>query len=188
MAQRRFPALLLLTALLAGAKAPPGFPALGDEVVDLVRDHFMDAGKAASWAERHAGYARDIGDQAAFRDETRRILAELETSHTQYYTPEDPGYHALLSIFEPVLKRDATTESLGMVTTNGFVAKVFAEGPAAQAGLLRGDRIVSETQERRTSSWRCRAGRTSLRGPSVSGPGSAAPGRSGSRTRSSDRG
>ena len=149
MAQRRFPALLLLAVLLAGAKTPPGFPVLGEEVVDLVRDHFMDAEKAAAWAERHAGYAEGIKDQAAFRDATRRILAELETSHTQYYTPEDSGYHDLLAIFEQVLKRDPTRESLGMVTANGFVAKVFADSPAEHAGLRRGDRIVSETQEKR---------------------------------------
>lgn len=149
MAQRRFPALLLLPALfLAGAKAPPGFPALGNEVVDLVRDHFMDAGKAASWAERHAGYAEGIEDRAAFRDETRRILAELATSHTQYYLPGDPGYYDLLAIFEGFLKRDSMTESLGMVTANGFVVKVFAAGPAAQAGLRRGDRIVSQRKDR----------------------------------------
>lgn len=109
----------------------------------------MDAAKAASWAERHAGFAEGIKDQAAFRDETRRILAELETSHTQYYTPEDSGYHDLLAIFEQVLKRDPTRESLGMVTTNGFVAKVFADSPAEHAGLRRGDRIVSERQEKK---------------------------------------
>lgn len=149
MAQRRFTALLLLPALcLAGAKAPPGFPVLGGEIVDLVRDHFMDAEKAAGWAERHAGYAEGIEDRAAFRDETRRILAELATSHTQYYTPEDPGYYDLLAIFESFLKRDSMTESLGMVTANGFVVKVFADGPADQAGLRRGDRIVSQKKER----------------------------------------
>jgi carboxyl-terminal processing protease len=125
------------------------FSALGTEVVDLVRDLFMDAEKAARWAERHAGYAEGIADRAAFRDETRRILAELETSHTQYYTPEDSGYHDLLAIFEQVLKRDPTRESLGMVTANGFVVKLFADSPAEHAGLRRGDRIVSERLEKR---------------------------------------
>jgi carboxyl-terminal processing protease len=134
--------LLLTAALLFGALAPSDFSAVGKEVVDLVRDHFMDAEKAARWAERHAGYAERIRDRAAFRDETRRILAELETSHTQYYIPEDPGYYDLLAIFEPALKRDPKTESVGLVLKDGFVVRVFAGGPAAKAGLGRGDRVI----------------------------------------------
>lgn len=120
---------------------------VGNEIVDLVRDHFMDAGKAAAWAEKHAGYAAGIQDREAFRDETRRILAELETSHTQYYLPGDPGYYDLLAIFESFLKRDSRTDSVGMALANGFVVRAFAGGPAAQAGLQRGDRIVSHTKE-----------------------------------------
>jgi len=107
----------------------------------------MDAQKGARWSERHAGYADGIRDRAAFRDATRRILAELETSHTQYYTPEDPGYHDLLAIFEPFLKRDPKTESLGLATEEGFVVRVFAGGPAAAVGLRRGDRIISQRKE-----------------------------------------
>lgn len=135
----------LLAALLLFAA--PDFSTLGKELVDLVRDRFMDAQKAASWAERHAGFAEGIEDRAAFRDATRRILAELETSHTQYYIPGDPGYHDLLAIFEPVLERDPRTESLGMATADGFVVRAFARGPAAAAGLRRGDRIVSQKKE-----------------------------------------
>lgn len=135
---------LLATLLLFAA---PDFSALGRELVDLVRGRFMDAQKAASWAERHARHGDGIRDRAAFRDETRRILAELETSHTQYYIPGDPGYHDLLAIFEPVLERDPRTESLGMSTADGFVVRAFAGGPAAQAGLRRGDRLVSQRKE-----------------------------------------
>ncbi len=113
----------------------------------MVRERFMDAGKAARWAEKHESYAAGIQDRAAFRDETRRILAELETSHTQYYIPGDPGYHDLLAIFESFLERDPKTGSVGMVTADGFVVKAFAGGPAAKAGLRQGDRIVSQRQE-----------------------------------------
>ena len=139
--------LLLAAFLLLGAQPSPDFSAPGKEIVDLVRDQFMDARKAAGWAERHAGYAEGIRDRAAFRDETRRILAELETSHTQYYLPEDPGYYDLLAIFESFLKRDPRTESVGLALADGFVVRVFAGGPAAQAGVRRGDRIVSQKRE-----------------------------------------
>jgi carboxyl-terminal processing protease len=130
-----------------GASPAQDFSALGKEIVELVRDHFMDAEKATRWAERHAGYAEGIRDRSAFRDATRQILAELETSHTQYYIPEDPGYYDLLAIFEPFLKRDPKTESVGLATADGFVVRAFAGGPAAAAGLRRGDRIVSQTRE-----------------------------------------
>ncbi|HEX5715034.1 MAG TPA: S41 family peptidase [Thermoanaerobaculia bacterium] len=141
MSQHGIVALLLL---LLGAQ---DFSITGNEVVGLVRDRFMDAGKAARWAEKHEGYADGIRDRSAFRDETRRILAELETSHTQYYIPGDPGYHDLLAIFESFLKRDPKTESVGLAMANGFVVRPFAGGPAAKAGLRRGDRIVAQKQE-----------------------------------------
>jgi carboxyl-terminal processing protease len=139
--------LFLAAFLLLGAQAPHNFSTAGKEIVDLVRDRFMDAQKAARWAERHAGYADGIRDREAFRDATRQILAELETSHTQYYIPEDPGYYDLLAIFEPFLKRDPKTRSVGLATADGFVVRAFAGGPAAEAGLRRGDRIVSQKRE-----------------------------------------
>lgn len=143
MAQRRSLVLPLLAAFLLAGAQTPDFSALGQETLNLVRERFMDAQKGARWADRHAGYAEGIRNRAAFRDATRRILAELETSHTQYYIPEDPGYHDLLAIFEPVLKRDSKRESLGLVLAGDFVARVFAGGPAEAAGLRRGDQIVS---------------------------------------------
>lgn len=128
-----------------------GFSALGREVVGIVRDQFMDARKAALWAEKHAGYADQIQDREAFSDATRRILAELETSHTQYYIPRDPGYHDLLAIFEPFLQRDPKTESIGIATVERdgevYVARVFAGSPAEAADLKRGDRIVRRSGE-----------------------------------------
>ena len=137
----------LLLAVPAPASTPPGFPALGHEILTTVRDHFLDAQRGARWAEEHAGYADGIQDRPAFRDATRSILAGLKTSHTQYYTPDDPGYFDLLAIFEPALKRDPRTESVGLaaVESDGswFVARVFGGGPAEAAGLKRGDRLVS---------------------------------------------
>ncbi|HYN20563.1 MAG TPA: S41 family peptidase, partial [Thermoanaerobaculia bacterium] len=143
----------VLPLLFIGMLAPPGpdFSVDGNEILDRVRDRFMDAQKAARWAEDHAGYADKIQDRVSFRDATRRILTELETSHTEYYTPDDPGYHDLLAIFEPVLERDPRTESLGFaaVERNGgwFVLRVFVNGPAEAAGLRRGERIVSADGE-----------------------------------------
>lgn len=140
---------LLALALLTALPEPPqpGFAALGQEIVSHVRDELFDPGQAARWTEANAGYADDIRDAETFRRETRQRLADLGVSHTDYYTPDDPGYYGLLGIFEPVLKKSPEVESLGLglVEMEGgwFVARVFPGGPAETAGLRRGDRLVS---------------------------------------------
>ena len=140
-------ALTLLAIASPLLAAPPDFPALGREIESLVRERFYDASRGKLWAERNAGYAARIDDAGTFRQETRRRLAELAASHTEYYSQDDPGYRDLLSIFKAVLKRPAEGESLGLalVERDGgwFVARIFPGGPAADAGLRRGDRLVS---------------------------------------------
>ncbi len=145
-------AVLALFLISSGAAVAQDvdFPALGREVVGLVRDRFLDEAKGKQWAEAHAGYADAIRDPAAFRNATRSALAELATSHTLYYTPDDPGYFDLLAIFESFMHRDPKTESLGLATVESmerdgswFVARVFAGGAAEGSGIRRGDRLVS---------------------------------------------
>jgi len=141
----------VLTAALAAAEAPADFPTLGREVETLVREKLYDAARGERWARENAGYAGRIKDAESFRRETRRRLAILNTSHTQYYTAEDPGYRDLLSIFEPVLHRSAEGESLGCAVAEGdggwFVVRVFPGSPAAAAGLKRGDFITMADDE-----------------------------------------
>jgi carboxyl-terminal processing protease len=141
----------LLLAALALVLAGPGsgqtsFPTLGKEIETLVRERFYDAARGERWARENAGYAQGIADAEAFRRETDRRLAELGASHTAYYTPDDPGYRDLLSIFEPVLHRSGVGQSLGWAVAEReggwFVVRVFPGGPAEAAGLKRGDRIV----------------------------------------------
>ncbi len=139
--------LIFVSATLAAETPAPDFPALGREIVGMVKERFYDPAKAERWAAANADYAAGIRDAETFRRETRRRLAELQASHTEYYGQDDPSHRDLLSIFEPVLKRSAKGESLGIgiVEQDGgwFVARVFAGGPAEAAGLRRGDRIVS---------------------------------------------
>lgn len=147
-ARLRLPPFLLLAALL-GAAAPPAppYPALGREIEGIVGRDFYDPERAARWVRENAGYAEGIANAEAFRRETRRRLALLRASHTEYYPLDDPGRWDLASLFEPYLKRPARTESLGLglVEREGgwFVARVFAGGPAEAAGVRRGDRIVT---------------------------------------------
>ena len=140
--------LFLLTAI---SPSPTAFGTLGHEIETLVREKFYDAARGERWAKDNAGYAAAIRDEETFHDETRGRLAALGASHTEYYTPGDPGYRDLLSIFEPVLHRSAEGESLGLAAIERedgwFVTRVFAGGPAEAAGLRRGDRIVSADGE-----------------------------------------
>ena len=144
-------AALLLGGFVYRTVEAQDLPALGAEIEDLVREKFFDAARAERWSGENAGYAKEIRDAESFRRETRRRLAQLGASHTEYYTPDDPGYRDLLSIFEPVLHLHAEGESLGLAAVEQedgwFVARVFAGGPAEAAGLQRGDRIVAADGE-----------------------------------------
>lgn len=135
----------LRTSVTEEPPAPSPFAAVGGEIVETVRRDFLDPERAARWATANAGYAEGLASEQAFARETRRRLAELATSHTSYYRPDDLGHHELLSIFAPVLKQPAEVASLGLhpVEAGGawHVGRVFAGGPAAEAGLSRGDRV-----------------------------------------------
>jgi len=161
------PHVVLLTslALFSGLVVAPlpaageeGFPAVGREIVDTVRRDFWNPDTAERWAAHHAGYTDGLEDRATFVRQTRRRLAELETSHTAYYTPDDRAYWDLLAIFQGALgypegaeDRPVEIESAGLAARQErdgpaeawFVERVFAGGPAAAAGVLRGDRLVS---------------------------------------------
>ncbi len=142
---------VILPALAAGQPSTTDYGVLGREVVTIVKERFYDSNTAERWAKENAEYAAAVQDAETFRRETRRRLAALGASHTEYYTPDDPGYRDLLSIFEPVLHRGAEGESLGLAAVERedgwFVARIFAGGPAEAAGLRRGDRLVTADGE-----------------------------------------
>ena len=144
-------ALFRLGAEAPAAPAEPGFAALGEEVVRIVRDELYDPERGARWAAENAGYAAGIADAGIFRAETRRRLAALGVSHTEYHRPDDPGYWGLLSIFAPVLKLPAEVDSAGLaaaeVAGGWHVERAFAGGPAEKAGLRRGDRLLAADGE-----------------------------------------
>jgi carboxyl-terminal processing protease len=126
------------------APAQPAESSLGSEIVAIVQEHFYDAQQGRAWAQRNSGYGA-AGDMEAFISDTRSRLKELQASHTGYYTPRDVEYYGLLAIFGPALKVEPVTwDSIGIdVSPEGFVRVVFAGGPAEQAHLRRGDKLLS---------------------------------------------
>lgn len=99
------------------------------------------------------------GSREARAEIVNRMLAELKTSHTRFYTPDSPEYFQLLGLFLPAndwlrTKTAATLTDgkamycgVGMYTSlvdgQHFVRGVFEGFPAHRAGILLGDRIVS---------------------------------------------
>jgi len=116
----------------------------GDEIVRLVRENFYDKNAASDWADRHTGYGATIATDLAFEEKTRTALSELKASHTGYYPANSPEYNSLLAIYGGGLHAgDGEYEGVGAdVTPDLFVRVVFAGGPAARAGIQRGDRIL----------------------------------------------
>ncbi|MFO0960419.1 MAG: S41 family peptidase [Isosphaeraceae bacterium] len=111
----------------------------------IVRQHFLDPAAREAWARRHDGYGASVRSRDEFVEATRRALAELQTSHTAYYTEDDPQYYGLLSIFREALGVESVEyDSIGVdVDPGNFVRVVFAGSPAGDSGILRGDRILS---------------------------------------------
>ena len=154
----------VLPMLVAEARAyerkPDASTAVYEEVWRLVRDKFYDPKlKGLDWdatgAKHRAAYA--AADTDAERSAAiNALLAELDSSHTHHYTKDETGYYELVDIFSYPLRRDIPKHfdggkvryaGVGMFTKvidgKTFVSAVFPDRPAARAGLLAGDEIVS---------------------------------------------
>ncbi|MBZ4419717.1 S41 family peptidase [Myxococcus sp. RHSTA-1-4] len=140
-------ACLLFASVVHGA-APGPYAKAGNEVVNHVRTRFLDAKKAEAWAVKHQGYGAAASSAEDFARRTNDALAELGASHTAFYPRGSVGHAALSAIFQQFFKLSRVEHtSIGadlLETPEGFfVRHVFAGGPAARAGVLRGDRLVS---------------------------------------------
>jgi carboxyl-terminal processing protease len=146
--------LILLGGCLALCCGEPCLPArgaqgqfealaLGRRIVELVREHFYDPQRADAWAAAHIDYATRAESPTAFAALTNEALAQL-SSHMGFFTPFDPEYYGLLAIFRESLGGDVVEyESIGAdFTRDNFVRGIFAGGPASQAGLRRGDKVL----------------------------------------------
>jgi carboxyl-terminal processing protease len=137
-----------LAVVHARADTSSRYAALGDEIVGHVREQFFDMKRGRAWADKHARYGAAARDASDFERLTAAALAELASSHTAYYAQGSLENLQLRSLFGSIIKGPAPeVESLGVdfakLPNGTFVRHVFAGGPAASAGLLRGDRIVS---------------------------------------------
>jgi carboxyl-terminal processing protease len=136
---------------------------LFDAVIDTVDKRFFDLARLGQidWRGRAAAVRPSVVAAATTEDAVRRInalLAELNTSHTGLFTPDDYQYYELLDIIG-VLPSDADMMSrlfwgngpyypgIGAYTRRiegrDFIDGILEGSPAERAGLKYGDEILS---------------------------------------------
>jgi C-terminal processing protease CtpA/Prc len=150
-------------AVPAAAQAPPrSGNAVFDRAVELVNEHFFapselpQFNEAASLAAAQMPGLKDaapgvIGDAVSF------VLDSLHASHTGWFTPDQVDYYELADVFRFALRGDmrrlfpprgeVTYAGIGIASARidgkSFVTRLYDGGPAAKAGLLTGDEIVT---------------------------------------------
>jgi carboxyl-terminal processing protease len=162
--------LISISVILTSWLILPGLPTKGespsqlfDQVWETINDNFFDPNfNGVDWKAMSSKYKPKVL-QAQSREERaaliNQMLSELKTSHTRFYTPDEPAYYQVLGIFAPrssdlrqQLKKifpqsKIEYSGIGIFTKdiNGktFVSAILEGSPAAEAGLKVGDRLVS---------------------------------------------
>lgn len=158
---RIHPKQLVLGGLLAASSAGAGDVAganLYAEICDTIASRFYDASFVR---DSLPGLRKEFSSrfpttmpEAAYRSNISSLLKRLHASHTYLLDPTLPEYYQLASIFEPLPHvkklfgdKPVVCRSVGIVVQavqgRFFAASVLPESPAAKAGVLAGDEIVS---------------------------------------------
>lgn len=136
---------------------------LFEEVWETVQEHFYDPDlNGVDWETVRSHYQPAIErthTQAEAAAIINTMLAELRTSHTHLYTPEEPAYYQLLGIFQPSFREfppaarqlfpnerfEYTGIGIFTQTINGklFISGILDGGPGAIASLQVGDEIIA---------------------------------------------
>ena len=121
-----------------------------DGITAIVTEQFYDhTFRGLDWPTRVAHYREQVscGDsEGALAAQINTLLGELHASHTGLYTQHDLDYWALRSIFSaktdafPIASSGIWPKRIGQAQ---YAAYVLEDSPAAQAGVLAGDLLVS---------------------------------------------
>jgi carboxyl-terminal processing protease len=174
--KREYPIRLMAIALISAALIllwgvlAPVLPTVGqsqsepfEQVWQTVNEHFFDPNfNGVNWQDLHEKYkpqARQAQSKAELAQVINQMLAELGTSHTRFYTPDQPEYYQILGIFlprDPELQRQMKAvlpggkpeySGIGIFTKpendQTFIRAILDGSPASKTGLQVGDRIVS---------------------------------------------
>lgn len=163
MLPRSFPAFflcLLLTPLAAPRLASSqdisfDREALFTEVSSLIQKNFYDPKlRGLDWPAIENQYrpmAHSAADRDAFAKIINQLLANLKTSHTAYFSKNDPKRYQILGVFESLAEPDESDRweydgiGVDVESRDGktFLRSVYDGLPAHKAGLLYGDEILS---------------------------------------------
>ncbi len=151
---------IALTTLPSRSQSPPS---TFEQVWQTVNEAFYDSNfNGIDWVAAKEAYeplAAQTQSKAELAQVINQMLSKLDTSHTHFYTSEDPAYYQLLGIFltlipelQPqvedfLLDGKPQYSGIGIFTEelegNTFIKAILDDSPAARAGLLVGDQILS---------------------------------------------
>lgn len=159
MSDRPIVVTLLTITLLATTALPAAEPdPIFDEVWFTASQFFYDPDMTGlDWpavGDRYRAQAAAATDAEARARVINEMLGELQTSHTRLLTDDEPAYYEILDIFRDALDLEprfpdgrVCVTTIGIVTRvidgKTFLTDVLDGSPAAEAGLLVGDEVLS---------------------------------------------
>lgn len=134
-----------------------------EQVWQTVNDNFYDPNfNGVDWRAIKKQYQPQLIKAQSSKDVAavlNQMLSQLKSSHTRFYTQDEPAYYQLLGIFLPhspdfkkqlkqfLPKGKVEYTGIGLFTKdiNGktFTSSILDDSPAAKAGLKVGDQILS---------------------------------------------
>lgn len=136
--------------------------AVFSEIWQTINDNFYDSNfNGVDWPtlrEKYQPQALATQTNQEFAEVINQMLAELRTSHTHFYTPDETAYYQLLGIFQPEIedlpepaKRlfpNGKFEYTGIgiftktIDSRTFISAILDGSPAMEAGLQVGDQVL----------------------------------------------
>ena len=132
-----------------------------NEVWQEVNDHFFDPNfNGVDWKAKREEYENRLKPAQSLEEASvviNQMLSELKTSHTHFYTKQEPAYYQLLGIFN----RGSFKKELQKIFPNGkldytgigiftkdinektFISGILEGTPAARTGLKVGDEVIA---------------------------------------------